>query len=120
MLISWPGLVTDLQEEETFLRNMVTFYSLKLDENISIRNISNYKEPKSFSEEFEEVTNKFGSEQLKTSRQSDYKTLFQDRSFENLLSRRFMSLNDASVEGQVLMYRNKNILKLLDIELEQK
>ncbi len=119
LLISWPGLVSDLQEGEIFLRGQVNFYSPQLDENISIRNISTYKTRKELPEEYFEIMNNVGLVQSESKNKSDYKSLFQSHPFENLLSRRYMSINDTYIEGEVIVSLNKKIIKLLDRELNE-
>ena len=108
LLIAWPGFVADMKEEEEFLRMLQLNESL-LNDYIIVRNIGGY------------MTGNFRySVQFNRSNQSsDYESLFQDRRFDNLLSRRMITLQVALKEGEVVRATASKILEILETELAE-
>ncbi len=111
LLISWPGIVADMKEEEVLLRNHAfSIYSPFVDNYVSIRNISGYMTGNFRSFEFD---------QKRTSKKSNYKGLFQNVTFENLLSRRSITLQFCLSEGELVKTSVERILEIINNELNQ-
>jgi hypothetical protein len=122
LLISWPGLVADLQEEESLLRTQA--YSINtsyFEELAAMRNIMDFsvRDIGVPNKKLQEIKNSL-PKLLASHKNSDYKKLFQVKSFENRLSNRFRTVKRALIEGQLIQKHIEKVLEFLELELRHK
>lgn len=104
MLLNWPGLVQDMVEGENDQKEFqYRHYAPKIMEYLSLNGIYNYFEMGSL-----EVAN-LEIYQRQTRTDSDYKGLFRDPEFENVLIRREIFLIIAAAETENLIQTAKKI-----------
>lgn len=111
LLIAWPGIVADMKEEEELLRtHALSLYSPYIDNYVAIRNVIGYMSDNYRSFEFE---------RNRTERPSDYKSIFSEKTFENLLSRRSITLQFCLTEGEAVKRTASTILRYVEEELRE-
>jgi hypothetical protein len=114
-LISWPGSIDDMIEEEIYANNLFLgpYYQLLVDYVIiqdllkKILSISFFG-PIIYHDSFTEISQK-----------ADYQGLFNDKRFFNHLSMRATNMQITIEESQTLISQARGIIKQIDEEIDQ-
>lgn len=104
LLFGWQDFVTDAKEGE-----VRTIEALKASKIIIERHIRSANYRTSY------LPSNFGKSKFL----SDYQSLFKDPLFEDYLVERYMSMNEAIVDLNLVKQKNKLILKLIHLELNK-